>query len=211
MSKRKSQSKSAADKAVPAAKAAPIGDTPEGGAQMAKALLAPEIAAYRVIRGAENGIQVDTPHILKALGRQQRSATKAVIAGDLSKVEAMLFNQATGLQALFSCLCEKGLRADTLALFEGFLRVALRAQSQCTRTLEVLAAMKNPPLVIARQANVTTGPQQNNFGAPARGESEIKPTELLEQIDGERLDTGTTAQAVGSDPALATVDAQHRP
>ena len=41
-----------------------------------------------------------------------------------------------------------------------------QAHAQCCRTLEVLSAMKNPPLVLARQANVTTGPQQINNGTP---------------------------------------------
>ncbi len=36
---------------------------------------------------------------------------------------------------------------------EGFMRMALRAQSQCRTTLETLAAIKNPPSVYARQAN----------------------------------------------------------
>ena len=91
------------------------------------------------------------------------------------------------------------------------MKMALRAQSQCARTIEVLSALKNPPVVIAKQANVTTGPQQNNFGVPSRtGEVKNKPTELLEASDGERLDTGTTGAAVRGDPALATVDAQHR-
>ena len=48
--------------------------------------------------------------------------------------------------------------------FETNMRIALRAQSQCRATLETLAAIKNPPMVIAKQANVTTGPQQINNG-----------------------------------------------
>ena len=98
---------------------------------------------------------------------------------------------------------------DTIPPFEANMRMALRAQSQCSRTLEVLAGLKNPPVVIARQANVSTGPQQNNFGV-SRGETERSPTELLEKTDGERLDTGTTAQAVSGHPTLEAVDAKHR-
>jgi hypothetical protein len=84
--------------------------------------------------------------------------------------------------------------------------------------LEVLSALKNPPVVIAKQANVTTGPQQVNNGIPtpvragarAGAENQRAPTKLLEASDGERLDTGTAGEAVRGDPALATVDAQHR-
>jgi hypothetical protein len=46
--------------------------------------------------------------------------------------------------------------------FEAFMRLALKAQAQCRATLETLATIKNPPIVYANQANVTTGPQQIN-------------------------------------------------
>lgn len=42
----------------------------------------------------------------------------------------------------------------------GRFRMALKAQNQCRMTLETLATIENPPVVFARQANVTTGPQQ---------------------------------------------------
>ena len=44
------------------------------------------------------------------------------------------------------------------------MRLRLKAQSQARATLEALAQIKNPPVGYARQANATTGPQQNNFG-----------------------------------------------
>ena len=137
-----------------------------------------------------------------------REQGEAVNAGNLTQAEAMLINQATALQSLFARLTERALDMDLLQHFEAFMRMALRAQSQCRATLETLAAIKNPPVVYARQANVTTGPQQNNFGV-ARGEAEIKRTELLETNDGERLDTRTTAQAVRSDTTLEALDAKH--
>ena len=63
------------------------------------------------------------------------------------------------------------------------MRMALRAQSQCRAMLETLAAIKNPPIVYAPQANVTTGPQQVDNGVAARShakEIEIEPNELSE-------------------------------
>lgn len=44
------------------------------------------------------------------------------------------------------------------------LRLALKAQAQCARTVEVLAAMKNPPIIFANQANIAQGHQQINNG-----------------------------------------------
>jgi hypothetical protein len=177
----------------------------------ARLVMAPEVAAYRIISNAEKKTGLADAMDVPSLIEELRQDAAAVNRGDLSQAEAMLINQATALQTLFGRLSELGLAAEYLNQFETYMRMALRAQAQCTRTLEVLSALKNPPVVIAKQANVTTGPQQNNFGVPSRTrETEIKPTELLEAIDGERLDTGTAAEAVGSDPALATVDAQHR-
>ena len=92
------------------------------------------------------------------------------------------------------------------------MRLALKAQSQCRATLETLATIKNPPVVIARQANISSGPQQVNNGPFPRAEGiESTPNELLEQTNGERLDTGAASEAIGSDPAMATVGAVHRP
>ena len=47
------------------------------------------------------------------------------------------------------------------------MRLALKAQGECRATLETLAAIKNPPVVFAKQANISNGPQLLNNGAPA--------------------------------------------
>src|SRR5689334_10192850 len=75
---------------------------------------------------------------------------------------------------------------DELGPFDTYMRMALRAQSQCRATLETLAAIKNPPVVFAKRTNVTTGPQQINNGvAPSSrvGENESSPSKLLEAND----------------------------
>jgi hypothetical protein len=88
---------------------------------------------------------------------------------------------------------------------------ALRAQSQCRTTLETLAAIKNPPIVYARQANIAQGPQQVNNGTEPVSEvsrtrgNENSQNRLLEQKDGKRLDTGETGTAGGIDPEMATM------
>jgi hypothetical protein len=70
---------------------------------------------------------------------------------------------------------------DSVPGFEVNMRIALRAQSQCRATLETLATIKNPPIVYARQANVTSGPQQinNNVVAPSQARQiETEQTQL---------------------------------
>ncbi len=63
-------------------------------------------------------------------------------------------------------------------------------------------------MVYARQANVTTGPQQINNGVTREIESE--QTQLLEEEHGERLDTGTTRSTSSFDSSLETVGAVNR-
>lgn len=147
------------------------GDGDEVAARKRTAVVtSPEMAALRVMRGAEqksgNWEDIDVP----ALMDQLRGQASAVNRGDLSQAEAMLMNQATALQSLFARLAERGMSCDLAPAFESNMRMALRAQSQCRATLETLAAIKNPPVIYARQANVTTGPQQinNGTGAPSR-------------------------------------------
>ena len=91
---------------------------------------------------------------------------------------------------------------------EAFMRLALRAQSQSRATLETLAAIKSPPLVIVKQANLSGGAMQVNNGvaAPARTrEIENEQNKLLEATDGKRMDTRATSAAIGADPIMATV------
>ena len=181
------------------------------GRAKARTLLRPSVGAACAAQAIEPGLTDAVP--IGDLVDELAEQIKTVQGGKLARPEALLTAQAHTLDLLFNRLTRRAMGCDTIPPFEANLRMALRAQSQCTRTLEVLAALKNPPVVIAKQANVTTGPQQNNFGtAPSRArETENPPTGLLEASDGERLDIGAEAEAIRGDPALATVDAQHRP
>lgn len=190
------------------------GDSEEVAARKFSVLAtSPELAAYRVIGAAEGanpiGKQLDVPTMLEQL----REQSVAVNRGEMAQAEAMLINQASSLQALFVRLSERAMEQTQMPNLEGFMRLALRSQSQCRATLETLAAIKNPPIVYARQANVTTGPQQINNGAaaPTRArEIENEQSQLLRADHGQWLDTGTAGAAIGSDPAMATLGAIDR-
>lgn len=170
-----------------------------------------EMAALRVMRGAERKSgywdSIDVPSLMDQL----RDQATAVNRGDLSQAEAMLMNQATALQSLFARLAERGMGCDHAPAFEANMRMALRAQSQCRATIETLATIKNPPIVYARQANIANGPQQVNNGVSstphAREEKQVQSNELLTDgvEHGPTLDTRGTAAAGGTDKELATV------
>lgn len=151
-----------------------------------------------------------------------RKGAQAVQGGDLAGAETMLTAQASALNAIFSELAQRAAlnMGEYLDATERYLRLALKAQSQCRATLETLAAIKNPPVVFARQANINNGGQQqvNNGGAqavakdPARAATvQNAPTELLEVSDGQWMDTTATSAAGGADPHLAAVGEVHRP
>lgn len=135
--------------------------------------------------------------------------------GSMSRAESLLMTQAQTLDAIFNELARRaaGNMGEYMNAMDRYLRLALKAQSQCRATLETLAAIKNPPVIYAKQANIANGPQQvNNGTSPARvGEkSAIEPNELLEHHHEQRLDTGTKGAAIGADQELETVGAIDR-
>lgn len=146
----------------------------------------------------------DLLHVLK-------SNAGTIKGGDLSEAEAMLGSQATALNVVFAELARRAALnvGEYMGAAETYMKLALRAQNQCRATLETLAAIKSPPVVIARQANIAHGPQQvNNAASIARAdESGNPPTELLEHQHGEWLDTATTGTAGGRYQTVEAVGA----
>jgi hypothetical protein len=145
----------------------------------------------------------------------------AVRAGDLSGAESTLAAQAVALDAIFHELARRAAlnMGEYLPAAETYMRLAMKAQSQCRTTLQALAEIKNPrPVAFVKQANIAHGPQQVNNGtppdrlAPARaGNLESEQSKLLEaSSDGEWMDIGATGAAGRSDKELAPVGEVHR-
>jgi len=110
--------------------------------------------------------ELDFIESLKVMLKNAREAQ----AGDLSGQEATLAAQAATLDTMFNELARRAVMniGEYLPAAEVYLRLALKAQSQCRATIETLAVIKNPPVVYARQANIANGPQQINNGIPTR-------------------------------------------
>jgi hypothetical protein len=112
-------------------------------------------------------------------------------SGDLGRCESMLAAQAHALDSIFCRLAIKASEniGNHLGAAESYLRLALKAQSQCRTTLETLANIKQGPPVFAKNANVAHNQQVNigaspvNSGGGTRGE-EISESEnkLLEAL-----------------------------
>lgn len=148
---------------------------------------------------------------------------KAVNAGDMRDMEGTLVAQTAALNSIFIELTRRAHLniGHDLDVTDRYLRLALKAQSQCRATVESLALIKNPR-VYAKQANINNGGQQQvNNGVPADPERSARAraypsknktpqTELLEASHGQRLDTRTKSKARRSNQALEAVGEVHR-
>ena len=169
--------------------------------------------AVTAVRYSQTLGELDLSECVTAL----KTATRLVNDGDLADTEALLTAQAVALNTVFTELARRAVVnfGEYLDAGDRYLRLALKAQSQCRATIETLALMKNPRTVFAKQANITSGPQQVNNGVPApalasrAGNLESEPNKLLE-AHGERLDGGATGTAGSGDQDLATVGPVNR-
>lgn len=164
--------------------------------------------------------EVSLTHMVASL----RKSGDAVNRGDLTGAERMLNSQAVALNAIFADLARRASlnMAEYIGAAETYLRLALKAQSQCRATLETLAAIKNPPVVFARQANINNGGQQQVNNGPALtstpasahpGETVSRPNELIEDRThgSPQVDTGAAAAAGRTNQGLEPVGALDRP
>ena len=134
--------------------------------------------------------------------------------GNTKSQESILAGQVISMNAIYTDLAIIARQnLSNVTVFERLMRLSLKAQSNCRATAEALAAIQNPPTVFARQANITSGPQQINNGSTvslARAkDSELMPNELME-AHVERLDPGTTNKASERDTNLAAMGAIDR-
>ena len=178
---------------------------------VARMLLRPTVKASLTIQEFDKSLgELTLPGLVKSLVELTDAAHK----GDLARAEAMLVAQAHTLDSIFHSMARRA--ASNLGHYpeavDRYLKLALRAQSQARATWETLSTIKNPPMVgYVKQANIAHGHQQVNNAASGQavetraGENSNSQNKLLEEKDGEGLDTGTTSAPGQADPAMATV------
>jgi hypothetical protein len=192
-------------------------------------MLDPESAKQRELAGYALRPSMNAAAILTeysgAFGHRERAGfvsaleerVAALETGDTSQMEGMLLAQMYSLQGVFADLARRAAKTQDLKSWEALTRMAFKAQNQCRMTVETLAALRNPPVVFARQANIAQGPQQVNNGMqPSRNvrsrtrETQLRPNKLLEVKDGERMESSATSTAGRVDPQLAALGAVNR-
>jgi hypothetical protein len=174
--------------------------TPE--AEKAKFALDPALCGVTVVKSFDGKFgQQDITALLLELDEQ----IKLLRAGDMSSVEAMLFSQATALQAIFVDLATRAQRQERLPIMQAQLTLALKAQAQCRVTLEALAEVKNPrhPTYV-RQQNVAQQQVVTNHPNSFRASSQIENSAngLLKDVSDATLDFSRKAAPSGDHPQV---------
>lgn len=159
---------------------------------------------------------------IKDIAEEVRDECKKVIGGDMNHPEAILMAQAMSLSSIYNqCASLAGVNMiNKLPQAEVLMRMALKAQAQCTQTLRVLGELKNPraPATFVKQANIANGNQQVNNGpvtqgAHAHGEKEtvVTTNELLtdnrDEQHAQTLDAGAKIGTSRSNQAVEAVGA----
>jgi len=139
--------------------------------------------------------------------RPLKAAVERTKTGTTDQADELLTAQAVTLNQVFVEMLRRAApnMGDHLGATETYMRLALKAQSQCRATLESLSEIRNPRSVaFVRQANIAAGHQQVNNGvAPAKSVSEsrdetgITQCKLLEAetTNVTRLDARTKGKA----------------
>ena len=163
---------------------------------ISKTLSRPETQAAITIQ------QLTSLHDVNALAKTLTQQTDEISKGNMSRCESMLISQAHTLDELFNNLARRAAlnMGEHMQAVETYFRLALKAQSQCRATLETLSAIKNPPVIFAKQANISTGNQQiNNAVSASRTENNKKQqNELLTELPNATLDSRGTCEAIGA-------------
>jgi hypothetical protein len=174
---------------------------------VARTLTRPEVLAAVTIQHWQGNVS-EVNAIAQILSLQFGDVTN----GNMARPEAMLLAQAHTLDELFNNLARQAKNQENLRWYETYLRLALKAQSQCRSTLEALSAIKNPA-IFTKQANFANNQQINN-GVPAQAshaeENKNQQNKILEHTHGERLDTRTKGEAIPVNSHLEALGEEHR-
>lgn len=210
------------DQSVTAAEA--LAKAKETGAITADLMTRPSfMAAHTAMSFIPDSMKAYGPPHIVPMYHEFRDRVAKVCDGDMTTPEALLICQAMSLNSIYNeCASLAGMNiAERLPKAEVLLRMALKAQAQCTQTLRVLGELKNPKAVaFIKQQNNAAGPQQVNNGPVTQGthahvseETQAATNELLTVTDDREsqhaatLDTGATSGAGRSNQTLEAVGA----
>lgn len=194
-------------------------------ASFSKAVLKPSVSCAQAITALNSNNRLGGTDLVGLDGETIQQCLVAenerIRNGDLSRVEAMLIDQAHSLQMMSNLFTMKISKLETIEQVEVYTRLALKSQNQCRQTLATLIEMKNPRRsTFIKQQNNAVNQQINNGASPGietdpiqqnPKNSEISTNELFEVEAHEQLDTRAQSAAGGANSQLETVEEIDRP
>lgn len=152
---------------------------------MARVVINPTAQAGVTLQEINKGRFTDTE--LMSLIENLQLNTESVKNGNIGLSEEMLMSQAHTLDNLFHALTRRAINnmGHYVNTVEIYMRLALKAQSQCRTTLEALSKIKNPP-IYAKQANIAHNQQVNN-GVPVADSSRARKNKAAKQTIGQEI------------------------
>ena len=113
-----------------------------------------------------------------------QKAGNEVVSGNLSRLERMLTSQAIALDTMFNKLAIKAASSEYMKNYEGFMRLAFKAQAQARSTVEALAILKHPQPYISQTNIGQVGHNQvNNAYAITSSNTDIPMATVAEDLD----------------------------
>ncbi len=101
---------------------------------------------------------------------------------------------------------------EYMSAVELYLKLAMRAQSQCRNTWEAVSAIQNPPITnYAKQLNVAENQLVNNGTAPHTEEKEIAPNQQAEESNELLQDKRNEGATIPVDSPMEAVGEVLRP
>ena len=113
-----------------------------------------------------------------------QKAGNEVVNGNLSRLERMLTSQAIALDTMFNKLAIKASNSEYMKNYEGFMRLAFKAQAQARSTVEALAMLKHPQPYISQTNIGQVGHNQvNNAYAITSSNTDIPMATVAEDLN----------------------------
>ena len=164
----------------------------ETAERIAQLAVSPELASQRVVAASERNVGLDEHLDIPQLMAVLKAESERLSEGKSEDIGPILANQVLALQSLFSRLTERALSQSHMSNIEAFMRLALRAQSQCRATMETLSSLNKAPTVFARQANVATNQQINYSQNQLLGDEAEVPHEAFVSTEKKSTKTYST-------------------
>ena len=150
-----------------------------------------------------HGHALDTVEIMGVL----MSSASAIKDGNLLEVEQMLITQAKALEYVFYDALTQLPSLNMINQIQIFSEIAFKAQSQCRKTLAVLAELKHPRrTTFIKQQNNAVNQQINQVAQGSKIENNKKlKNKVVSEVKLEKMDQRGTLEAVPTNKTAETV------